>query len=156
VGDACDDEVSYNLVAPPESVLMSYIPVTTTFCNNTNAAITITKLDCHGNATFTVIDTATNIRVDSIDVIKTSYAIDGGDVITVAPGTCAPALDCNLANIYPPEAGILVGGNYSVTATYSNYIQGGWRAIHSTTQVTINVRRYTFDGFFAPGESAKV
>ncbi len=159
LGEACSG-IFYDLMAVSSSVLMSDIEVTTTFTNNTGNDIVTIRPTCFSNTTFTVIDTATNTRVDPIDLIKTSFAVgpkdtDGSDVITIPKNGGLYELTCNLADIFPPEAGILVGGDYTVIATYSNYIRGGdlnWiGAVHSTGQFTIiSVHRYTFYGFQPP------
>jgi len=166
LGDACSGKpgsiTSYNLEVPQQPVLISNIPVTTTFYNDTGHEIVTIKPDCTGNTTFTMTDSEGN-TVLPIDLIRKSYAIGepdttGSDVITIAQGGSV-TLPCNLAELFPPEAGILVGGKYDVKATYSNYIQrrrpvGGkdlWMgAINSIQPVTMTVRRYTFSGFFTP------
>jgi hypothetical protein len=122
--------------------------------------------DCISNTTFTVKDSDGN-KVDPIDRIRTAYRIgDPGDddtprsdVITIAQGAFF-TVSCELDGLFPPEADILVPGDYTVQATYNNYIQdprpAGQRidlwmgAIKSAKQTITIYRNYTFEGFFAP------
>jgi hypothetical protein len=156
LGDACAGtsaeilDVPSNPVKPGEE-----LPVTATFYNGTGQDIQTIRPDCF-NTTFTVRDSDGNI-VLPMDRIRTAYGIGppdtpGSDVTTIAAGESFP-VSCDLTEMYPPE--ILVPGDYTVQATYSNYIQdprqvGGicdppscyplWMgAIHSTAVAAINV-----------------
>jgi hypothetical protein len=145
LGDACAGTSAEILEVPSDPVKPGeQLPLTATFYNGTGDNITTIKPDCF-NTTFTVRDSDGNI-VLPLDRIRTAYAIGppdtaGSDVTTIDAGDSVQ-VSCNLADMYPPE--ILVPGDYTVKATYSNYIQvpgqALWTgAISSTAVATINV-----------------
>ena len=167
LGDACSggpsSNTKYTLDVPARPVPMSNINLTTTFYNDTHQDIVTLRPDCVGNTTFTVTDSEGN-SVLPIDRIRTAYRIapvtQGGDVITI-PAEKSYTLPCNLADIFPPEAQILVPGDYTVKATYSQSLPpvGGvdlWMGAIRSTGQTITVSRYTFYGFFAPVDNPPV
>ena len=87
-------------------------------------------------------------------------------MITIKNGT-SYQVSCPLNKLYPPEANILVPGDYTVQGTLANYIQDprplgdpnridlSMVAIKSTVQ-TIKVYNYTFGGFFSPVDNPEV
>jgi hypothetical protein len=145
LGDACAGTSAEILEIPSDPVKQGeQLQVFATFRNGTGQDIQTIRPDCF-NTTFTVRDSDGNI-VLPLDRVRTAYAIgppdaDGSDVTTIAAGASVQ-VSCNLADMYPPE--ILVPGDYTVKATYSNYIQVAgqdlWMgAISSTAVAAINV-----------------
>jgi len=162
LGDACSGgpDTEYTLDPPKPVVYGSNdAMLTTTFCNYTGQDIVTPRPDCISNTTFTLTD-SDGIIVLPIDRIRTAYAINTpgpkSDVITIANETCIK-LDCPLSELFPPEADILIPGNYLVKGTFSNYIQvpsqNLWMGAIKSTDQTLTVYRYAFAGFFAPVEN---
>jgi hypothetical protein len=152
LGDACDSGITETMLPPAPAPPGGSLPISATFTNNTGQAIQTIKPDCY-NTTFTVYSGTTPLLPR--DRVWTAYGIPN-DVITIPAGQSF-TVDCDLSDMYDPE--VLTTGNYTVQATYSNYIQDPdledngtcdnspcydlWMGAIRSTEATIEVLPYT-------------
>ncbi len=129
LGDACDNTINEALglvSVPPGGTFLPGEPiwVTATFTNSTGSDILTICPDCF-NTFFTVTDTTTSSILPPRFRIRKAYGIPD-DQCNILKGSSF-SVTCNLAEMYDPE--VLTSGsggssiNYTVEATYENYIQ---------------------------------
>jgi uncharacterized delta-60 repeat protein len=117
LGDACDGTSAETLESPPPARPGEELRVTATFTNGTGASIQTIQPDCY-NTFFSVTDSGGN-PLPPTDRVWRAYGIPD-DVITLADGESF-SVTCDLSEMYPPE--VLTTGDYTLQATYSNFIQ---------------------------------
>ncbi len=120
LGDACDGKTE--TIAVPTGPINegSQILVEAQFCNDSGLAIDIITPECY-NTTFSAEYILNGLRyiLPPKDRVWRAYGIPT-DVMTLDAEQCYKVTGCYLDEMYDSQ--VLIGGQYGITATYSNYI----------------------------------